>query len=293
MGAALFSIYHITDKPAIAQTISPASTQTIAQASGQTKTGCPSALDRVRSHTVSAGDTVESIATANRLAPSTLIRFNPGLGSSLSPGTTIMVPPFNGAVVEVGNGMSWQALAERYGRRTDVLFEVNGCVADVPNRVFIPGVLGGGRSGGEAIATPSVAQQLRYPLSNPVPVARGYGWQPHTSRNELVFNSGVAFTVPQPNEVIAANAGTVAFTGEREGYGQLVVINHAQGLQTRYANLSSISVSVGQLVNAATPIGSVGLENEPSFLYFEVRTNSESGWVAQDPGQYVPDLDLR
>ena len=259
-------------------------------ARAQSSASCPAALDRMRNHTVVSGDTLASVAAAYRLAPDTLSQFNPG--SSLTPGSTLAIPPFNGAVVNSSPQESWQSLAKRTGSRADVLFEVNGCVADVPSRVFIPGALGA--AGGEPIASlPAVTQKLVYPLAQSAAIARSYGWQPNSTQDQLVFNSGIAFAITQPDEVLAATAGTVAFAGERAGYGQLVVINHSQGLQTRYANLSQVLVSVGQSVAAATPLGRVGEGNEPAFMYFEVRTNSASGWVAQDPGKYVPDLELR
>lgn len=251
---------------------------------------CPAALAQMRNHTVVSGDTLASVAAAYRLAPDTLSRFNPG--GKLTPGSTLVIPPFNGAVVNASPQESWQSLAKRYGSRADVLFEVNGCVADVPSRVFIPGTPGA--AGGGAIASrPAATQKLVYPLAQSAAIARSYGWQPNSTQDELMFNSGIAFAITQPNEVLAAAAGTVAFAGARAGYGQLVVINHSQGLQTRYANLSNVSVSVGQSVAAATPLGRVGENNEPAFMYFEVRTNSASGWVAQDPGKYVPELELR
>ena len=262
-------------------------------ASAQSNVSCPAALDRMRSHTVVSGDTLASVAAAYRLAPETLSRFNPG--SSLSPGSTLIIPPFNGVIVNPSAQESWQSLAKRYGSRADVLFEVNGCAASVPGRVFIPSVAGtAGTAGGGAIASsPTVTRQLAYPLTQSAAIARSYGWQPNSTQDELVFNSGIAFAITQPDEVLAAAAGIVAFAGEREGYGQLVVINHDQGLQTRYANLSNVSVSAGQSVAVSTPLGRVGENNEPAFMYFEVRTNSTSGWVAQDPGKYVPDLELR
>ncbi len=257
-------------------------------ARAQSTASCPAALDQMRNHTVASGDTLASVAAAYRLAPDTLRRFNSG--SSLSPGSTLVIPPFNGVVVNPSSQESWQSLAKRYGSRADVLFEVNGCVADVPSRVFIPG---GPGAAGAIASRPTATQQLVYPLAQSAAIARSYGWQPNSTQDELVFNSGIAFAITQSDEVLAAAAGTVAFAGAREGYGQLVVINHAQGLQTRYANLSNVSVSVGQSVAAATPLGRVGENNEPTFMYFEVRTNSASGWVAQDPGKYVPDLELR
>ena len=255
----------------------------VAQTTYQT---CPAALDRVQSYQSVPGDTFERIAADYQLLPNTISSFNPGVSHSPPAGTTLLIPPFNGSVAAVGAGETWQSLAERYGSRADILFEVNGCTAQVPNSIFIPGgltVLGGGRS---SIALPG------YPLSRLSAIALSYGWQPHSTRDELVFNSGIAFVVDEPAEVLAVESGTVAFAGERSGYGNLVVINHEQGLQTRYANLDEVSVSVGQIVNFDASVGNVG-GDKPSYLYFEVRRNTASGWVAEDPGKYVPTLELR
>lgn len=247
---------------------------------------CPAALDQVQTYRVAAGDTLAGLAATYRLQPATLRNFNPGVNDSLAAGTMLRIPPFNGTAVSVAAGESWQTLAERYGARADLLFEINGCVAKVPSRIFVPGVM-------TTAARPTeIAQLSGYPLDQPASIALSYGWQPSASQDELVFNSGIAFAIPTAREVRAVDSGTVAFVGDREGYGQLVVVNHAQGLQTRYANLNDVAVSVGQSVAADTPLGRVGGE-EPTFLYFEVRTNSASGWVAQDPGRYVPALELR
>lgn len=253
-------------------------------------TACPSALARLQQHTAGAGETVASVAATYNLRPETVVQFNPGLtiSSALSVGRALILPPFNGVVVSAQVGDSWQSLAELYGSRADVLFEVNGCLSEVPSQVFVPG------------ANPIVPIAVRpassalpgYPLAEPATIGLSYGWQPHPTRDELVFNSGLSFEVPTQTEVQSVGAGTVAFVGEREGYGLLLVINHEQGLQTRYANLSDISVSVGQSVTAASAVGRVGTDS-PTFLYFEVRTNSASGWIAQDPGRYVPALELR
>ena len=251
---------------------------------------CPAALDQMRTYRVAAGDTLASVAAAYRLQPTTITRFNPQVGSSvnsrLSAGANLVIPPFDGLIASVSAAESWQSLAERYGSRADLLFEVNGCAATVPSRIFVPGNLA---AVGNRLA---VAQLSGYPLAVPADIATSYGWQPHADRDELVFNSGIAFAIPTPNTAIAVAGGTVAFAGERAGYGLMVVINHAQGLQTRYANLSDLTVAVGQTVNTATPIGSVG-KDAPGYLYFEVRTNSPSGWVAEDPGKYLPALELR
>jgi len=252
---------------------------------------CPAALSRLQRHQTVTGETLATIAARYNLRPTTLARFNGGLNSSASAtvptGYEVVIPPFDGQVVAAPVGSSWLTLAEQYNTQADLLFEVNGCVSQVPSRVFIPG------SSRMMTASSTAAIQLPgYPLAQPANIQLSYGWQPHPSRDEVVFNSGLAFGVPTPTEVKAVGPGTVAFVGQREGYGLLLVINHEQGLQTRYANLSEVSVSVGQAVSTQTTVGKVG-SSEASYLYFEVRQNSPSGWIAQDPGEYLPALELR
>ncbi|MGB3292015.1 MAG: M23 family metallopeptidase [Phormidesmis sp.] len=269
---------------AIASLMAPLSISAQATAASPS---CPAALEQIQSYQVTAGDTLASLAATYRLQPTTLRHFNPEIeDDALTAGTTLLIPPFNGISASVAAGESWQSLADRYGSRADLLFEINGCVTEVPSRIFVPGVLTAAQGPTEAIQLPG------YPLDQPASITLSYGWQPSASQDELVFNSGIAFAIPTVLTVRTVGSGTVAFAGDREGYGQLVVVNHAQGLQTRYANLNDISVTVGQMVTADTSLGRVG-GSEPTFLYFEVRANSDSGWVAQDPGKYLPALELR
>jgi lysostaphin len=90
-------------------------------------------------------------------------------------------------------------------------------------------------------------------------------------------------------------AGTVAFAGTDATYGNLVVVNHAQGLQTRYANLAQLEVRAGQTLQPGDRLGTVAPSagEDDSFIFFEVRLNSTMGWVAQDPQDYVPAMVIR
>ena len=75
--------------------------------------------------------------------------------------------------------------------------------------------------------------------------------------------------------------------GQQDNYGNLVVVNHPGGKQTRYAHLDTIQVVIGQQVNSGEVLGTVGTTGRPDLdtphLHFEVRDNSPLGWVAQDP----------
>ncbi len=248
---------------------------------------CPqSALSQVVRHRVENGETLSAIAAQYGLFPATLIALNPNVSSqgALSRGQVIKVPPFNGRVAQVGAGQTWQSLAERYETRADLLFEVNGCPATLPSRIFIPG---GHR--GTAVAA---SVTLKYPLPELTRLVLSYGWQPHPQRDELTFNSGIAFAAMPGTEVRLAANGVIAFVGENNDT-LMVVVNHRNGLQTRYGNLSNVEFAVGDAVTEGVRLGTVAGDAAESFMYFEVRTNSNEGWVARDPGLYLPELDLQ
>lgn len=263
-----------------------------AQSSPEVVSSCPApALSRFSTHTVAAGETLDAIAKQYNLLPTTLMAFNSGLSDGLRPGQTLTIPPFNGRVVQPAPNQTWQEVAATYDSRADVLFEINGCQGTVPERIFVPGVFWQSQT---ATNQPPVEHPLsQLPLLERPVVVQAYGWQPDPSQQELVFHTGVTLQGPARAEVLAAGPGTVAFVGPDQVNGQLVVINHAQGLQTRYANLEQLQVQVGDRVQAGDALGVLGAEMEKSFLYFEVRMNSAQGWVAQNPGDYLPDLALR
>jgi murein DD-endopeptidase MepM/ murein hydrolase activator NlpD len=245
-------------------------------------------LSRLVRHQVAAGETIEGIAAQYNLLPTTLMGMNPVLQRGVAPvGTEILIPPYNGIRVSVPAGSSWRDIARQYGVRADVLFEANGCET-APSVVFVPGA---NWSPVPAPTNPVASPINRHPLPALASVVLAYGWQVNPRTNGVEFHSGVNLAVPTETPVLAVGAGTIAFAGEQGSYGRLVVVNHAQGLQTRYSQLQTIDVQVGQQVESGTRLGTVGSANAPeAYLHFEVRSNSRLGWVAQDPGVYLQEL---
>ncbi|HTL89506.1 MAG TPA: M23 family metallopeptidase, partial [Leptolyngbya sp.] len=122
-------------------------------------------------------------------------------------------------------------------------------------------------------------------------IALGFGWYLPDGQTKPVFHSGIDLLANVGTPVKTIGDGTVAFAGNQAAYGNLVVINHQQGYQTRYAQLATITVKVGQTVKQGTTIGTVGQTGTPTtaqpHLHFEVRSNSKLGWVAQDPISFI------
>lgn len=78
--------------------------------------------------------------------------------------------------------------------------------------------------------------------------------------------------------IAAADAGTVETAGDSgNGYGNMVVINHGNGLKTLYAHMSSLNVKVGQKVDRGQKLGVMGATGNSTgiHLHFEVHQNGK------------------
>jgi murein DD-endopeptidase MepM/ murein hydrolase activator NlpD len=99
------------------------------------------------------------------------------------------------------------------------------------------------------------------------------------------LHEGIDITAQTGTPIWAAAAGTVIHAGWLGGYGNLVVVDHGNGLATAYAHASAILVAVGQEVaqgETVALIGSTGNSSGPH-LHFEVRVNG----IAVDPLLYL------
>ena len=97
----------------------------------------------------------------------------------------------------------------------------------------------------------------------------GFGWR--WGR----MHEGVDLAVPNGTPVVAAAAGTVIVAGWLGGYGNLVVVDHGNGISTAYGHNTSVTVGVGQSVAQGQLIaysGSTGHSTGPH-VHFEVRIN--------------------
>ena len=123
----------------------------------------------------------------------------------------------------------------------------------------------------------------KVPFAIPVPSSfrytSGFGQRWGRSHN------GVDFAAPNGTPIQSTADGTVSFAGWESGYGRLVKIRHAFGIETRYAHLSKIRVKKGQRVSRGDRIGDIGSSGNSTgtHLHYEVR----EGGKAVNPMRYI------
>jgi murein DD-endopeptidase MepM/ murein hydrolase activator NlpD len=93
------------------------------------------------------------------------------------------------------------------------------------------------------------------------------------------FHAGIDIGSPQYQEVVAAADGEVLYASETKGplLGQVVVLQHANGIRTVYAHLSILAAEDGETVRQGQPIGGVGSTGRATgpHLHFEVRDSGK------------------
>jgi murein DD-endopeptidase MepM/ murein hydrolase activator NlpD len=92
------------------------------------------------------------------------------------------------------------------------------------------------------------------------------------------FHSGMDFTARTGTPVYATGEGVISFAGWKQGYGNLIEINHGYNYKTWYAHLRDMKVRNGQKVVRGEIIGSVGTTGKStgSHLHYEVHYKGEA-----------------
>ena len=114
------------------------------------------------------------------------------------------------------------------------------------------------------------------PTSPPVEGLRlssGFGMRKHPVTGKNRMHKGLDFAGPSGTPVMAAAAGRVIYAARKGSYGNLIELDHGNGVTTRYAHLRDIEVSKGDTVDMGELIGTVGSTGASTgpHLHWEVR----------------------
>jgi murein DD-endopeptidase MepM/ murein hydrolase activator NlpD len=104
-------------------------------------------------------------------------------------------------------------------------------------------------------------------------VSSGFGLR-YTRRRGERNHDGIDIVAPKGTAVKASRSGHVIYASNRiSGYGNMVIVQHAEGFSTVYAHLSRFAVKKGQYIGRGQKVGLVGRTGRASgvHLHFEVR----------------------
>jgi septal ring factor EnvC (AmiA/AmiB activator) len=104
------------------------------------------------------------------------------------------------------------------------------------------------------------------------PVTQNFGRQYSSDLNQLLVSNGVRIEAGAGKPVRAVGAGKVLFAQAFRQYGQLVIIQHPNGLTSVYGGLGATQAKAGSMVEDLAPIGTVGANGS---FYFELRREEE------------------
>ena len=147
-----------------------------------------------------------------------------------------------------------------------------------------------------ATPAPAPAPAQQAPVQAPPPKSgKGFVWPVHGdvisefgAAGKGVHNDGINIAVPKGTPVVAAEDGVVAYSGnELRGFGNLLLVKHADGWMTAYAHNDQLLVKRGEMVKRGQKIavsGDSGGVTQPQ-LHFELR----QGTKAVDPATVLKD----
>lgn len=127
------------------------------------------------------------------------------------------------------------------------------------------------------------------PLARPMPgdneFTSNYGYRVDPFTRAPAMHTGVDFRAESGSPIRATAPGKVVTAEYSGGYGNMVEVEHANGVSTRYAHMSAILATVGQSVTTGTVLGRVGSTGRSTgpHLHYETRINGEPS----DPTRFI------
>ena len=240
---------------------------------------------------VKSTDTIETIASNNKLGVSDFLIANPdiaGENALLAVGQEVTVAPVNplsdiivesfdteyqtikyetkvqydkelnadqSYVKQAGsNGLSKVTFAtkELNGRIINTAQVSNEVIREAQDRIMVYGA--------KNVVYYGNTTYWAWPTVKPFRISSYYGWRYHPIRHESHFHSGVDITGTSSKNIFAIQSGkvTVASTGYNSGAGNHVKIDHGNGYVSDYMHLAKILVSKGETVEKGQIIGIMG-----------------------------------
>ncbi len=254
-----------------------AATPTPATPAPRVATATPTVKPGERTYVVQAGDTPAGIAKKLGANEKAIMVRNDIRADALQVGQTLVIPPETAAPVAQSPGSGVRTV-----KTTTIPAPGSSAgAAKAPNKAQT--------SASRVSSTaqlpnpePLSGNSFRWPVKGRV--ISGFGTKPDGGHND-----GINISVPQGTPVKAAENGVVAYAGnELKGYGNLVLVRHANNWVSAYANNEELLVKRGEKVSRGQVIakaGATGSATQPQ-VHFELRKGSRP----VDPTKYMSSM---
>lgn len=233
------------------------------------------AASQISVYVVQEGDMLSVIAEMFGVSVNTILWANDIKGGVVHPGQELVILPITGVQHKVGSGDTLASLAKKYSSSVAEIARYNNVPENVSlaigDTIIIPD--------GVIAAAPA---KVATPGATAAPSGTYYGWPVSGGRitqGSHGFNGVDIGGVKEGTAILAAASGVVVVArdngGWNGGYGNYIVIKHANGTQTLYAHAKtgSVQVAVGSSVVKGQVIAGVGQTGKATglHLHFEVR----------------------
>jgi murein DD-endopeptidase MepM/ murein hydrolase activator NlpD len=235
--------------------------------------------DSIIDYQVQSGDTVTSIAGKFGVSADTIRWENNLLGGKIKVGQAIKILPVTGVAHTVAKGDTVYSIAKKYDSEAQAIvdFPFNTFTNDetfelaIGQTVIVPdGVM-------PSVQVTARVRQMT-PNAGSVTASGRFVWptQGVISQRFSWYHPGIDIANSAAPLVVAADSGRVIYAAwDPSGYGNMVLIDHGNGYQTRYAHMSQIMVIGGQTVAKGQTIGRMGSTGHSTGIHthFEIYLN--------------------
>jgi lysostaphin len=218
---------------------------------------------------VQKGDTLPKIAGYFNISIQTILWANPSVAKNyLYHGEQLVILPVSGVLHQVQNNETWESVSALYGISLEEL------------RLANHDIKSSNLASGTNLIIPNGKPVENYSLNltaSSLPDLKGYFVMPTYGFNWGILHDHNAVDIANNcgTPVVASADGLVidaASSGYNGGYGNYILIEHPNGVETRYAHLQSLSVSRGDYVKQSQHIGLMGQTGDATgcHVHFEV-----------------------
>jgi len=230
-----------------------------------------------QNYRVRRGDTVSSIALAFSVSMDAIIASN-GITNAraLREGETLRIPNMDGIPHTFRSGDTLVGISQSFGVPLEAILDANDIQSDnisAGTILFIPGA----RMNRDDLRMALGDRLFVYPVRG-ARLTSPFGWRNDPFTGVRRHHAAIDLAAPTGTPIMAAKDGRISALGYDRVFGNFIIMTHANGFQTLYAHLHTITVRRGEQVRQGVRIGTVGntgLSTGPH-LHFAIYRNNRA-----------------